>query len=213
MKLDHIMFAVSDLDAGIEQIKDLTGVAAKFGGSHVGAGTKNALLSFGNEQYLEIIAPDPAQNVTGTGPAETGVKGSMAAELLSLPCAYIRTWAVATEDYAPVVSVLERFGYGHHIIKMSRTRPDGVQLVWQILFVTHHPHGLAMPFFINWLDSEHPAQVAPGGCELQWFSVECPDANEFQRFCHAMDINVRVTKGDLKLSARLQSPLGSAFLA
>ena len=218
MKLDHIMFAVSDLDAGIEQIKNLTGVSAEFGGSHAGAGTRNALLSFGNEQYLEIIAPDPVQNVTGTGVTGNGVTGTeftgaMAAELLSLPCGYIRTWAVATKDFTPVVLVLERFGYGHHMIEMSRTRPDGVQLAWQILFVTHQPHGLAMPFFINWQDSEHPAQVAPGGCELQWFSVECPGADEFQRFCSAIDINVRVAKGDLKLSARLQSPLGAAVLA
>ena len=213
MKLDHIMFAVSDLDAGIEQIKNLTGVSAEFGGSHAGAGTRNALLSFGNEQYLEIIAPDPVQNITGNGVTGAGVTGTMAAELLSLPCGYIRTWAVATKDFTPVVLVLERFGYGHHMIEMSRTRPDGVQLAWQILFVTHQPHGLAMPFFINWQDSEHPAQLAPGGCELQWFSVECPGADEFQRFCSAIDINVRVAKGDLKLSARLQSPLGAAVLA
>ncbi len=213
MKLDHIMFAVSDLDAGIEQIKNLTGVSAEFGGSHAGAGTRNALLSFGNEQYLEIIAPDPVQNVTGNGVTGAGVTGTMAAELLSLPCGYIRTWAVATKDFTPVVLVLERFGYGHHMIEMSRTRPDGVQLAWQILFVTHQPHGLAMPFFINWQESEHPAQLAPGGCELQWFSVECPGADEFQRFCSAIDINVRVAKGDLKLSARLQSPLGAAVLA
>ena len=213
MKLDHIMFAVSDLDAGIEQIKNLTGVSAEFGGSHAGAGTRNALLSFGNEKYLEIIAPDPVQNVTGNGVTGAGVTGAMAAELLSLPCGYIRTWAVATKDFTPVVLVLERFGYGHHMIEMSRTRPDGVQLAWQILFVTHQPHGLAMPFFINWQESEHPAQLAPGGCELQWFSVECPGADEFQRFCSAIDINVRVAKGDLKLSARLQSPLGAAVLA
>ncbi|MBT5155805.1 MAG: VOC family protein [Gammaproteobacteria bacterium] len=203
MKLDHIMFAVSDLDAGIEQLKTLTGVSAEFGGSHAGAGTRNALLSFGNEQYLEIIAPDPMQDIAGT----------MGAELSSLQDAYIRTWAVATEDYTPVISVLERFGYGHHIIEMSRTRPDGIQLAWQILFVTHQPHGLAMPFFINWLDSKHPAQVAPSGCELEWFSVQCPGADAFQRFCGAIDINVSVVKGALELSAQLQSPLGAVALA
>ena len=202
MKLDHIMFAVSDLDAGIEQLKTLTGVSAEFGGSHAGAGTRNALLGFGNEQYLEIIAPDPMQDIAGT----------MGAELSSLQSAYIRTWAVTTEDYTPVISVLEGFGYGHHMIEMSRTRPDGVQLAWQMLFVTHQPHGLAMPFFINWLDSKHPAQVAPVECELEWFLVRCPDADAFQKFCSAIDINVRVVKGDLKLSAQLQSPLGTVAL-
>lgn len=202
MKLDHIMFAVSDLDAGIEQVRKLTGVSAGLGGSHAGAGTRNALLSFGNEQYLEVIAPDPAQDLTGT----------MGEELASLPRACIRTWAVATEDYAPVISELARCGYGHRIIDMSRTRPDGVQLSWQMLFVTHQPYGLAMPFFINWLGSEHPAQVAPVGCELVSFSVQCPDADAFRTFCSAIDIEVGVVQGDLRLSAKLQAPSGAVVL-
>ena len=203
MKLDHIMFAVANLDAGIDEVRQLTGVTAEFGGSHKGAGTRNALLSFGHEQYLEIIAPDPAQSLAGT----------MGEELSCLASSYVRTWAVVTQDYVPVISALDRSGFGHHIIDMSRTRPDGVHLAWQILLVTGQPHGLAMPFFINWMDSPHPALVAPGGCTLESFTVQCPDAGVYKTFCDDIGLEVNVRQGSLNLSAQIQAPAGSVVLA
>ena len=87
-KLDHLMYAVPDLDVGMREISELTGVAPVLGGSHPGIGTRNALLSFGDDQYLEIIAPDPQQDLPGT----TG-------EILANnPNSGTRAWAVAADD-------------------------------------------------------------------------------------------------------------------
>ena len=56
MLIDHLVYAVPDLAAGVAEVEERFGVRARAGGRHIGLGTHN-----GARTYLEIIAPDPGQ--------------------------------------------------------------------------------------------------------------------------------------------------------
>lgn len=198
-QLDHIMYACPDLQAGIDEIYELTGVMPAMGGSHPGVGTRNALLSLDNLQYLEIIAPDPAQDLPGT-------TGQL---LLNHGGSGIRSWAVASDDLSSVASHAAALGLeSREIIDMSRTTPDGVELAWQLLFL-QDPH---MPFFIDWLQSPHPALSTPTGCTLERFSINTPSAEVYQGFLNALDLSLAAASGPEGFSAQLNTPKGTVTL-
>lgn len=194
-KLDHLMYAVPDLELGMQQIHELTGIEPIMGGSHPGVGTRNALLSFSADQYLEIIAPDPEQNLAGT----TG-------ELLARnPNSGLRAWAVASDDLAAVRDAAATQNVAaRDIINMARTTPDGVALAWQLLFL-HEPH---WPFFIDWQNSPHPALTAPQGCQLSNFVVTTPDPQQYAALLAKLDLQVEVKEGTFGFSAKLTTPNG-----
>src|SRR6185369_4132173 len=62
--IDHIILAINNLDKGIAQFKERTGIEPVFGGVHPNSFTHNALVALDGETYIEIMAPRPdAQNV------------------------------------------------------------------------------------------------------------------------------------------------------
>ncbi len=57
LEIDHIVIAINDLQKGMEQFEDLTGVKPVYGGTHPDGNTQNAIVSLENHIYIEILAP------------------------------------------------------------------------------------------------------------------------------------------------------------
>ena len=203
IRLDHIMYAVSDLQDGIDEIFNLTGVTAEFGGTHPGNGTRNALLSFDDSQYLEIIAPDVEQDLAGT----------LGEELQRHDFSGIRTWAVAVDGFALVTPVLDEFGYQYSGVSLSRTRAHRLKVSLQVLFLRRPADGYFWPFFIDCRASPPPAKDTPGGCTLDAFAVELVAANNpYRDLMQALEIEVEVLEGPDAMRAVIDSPNGRILL-
>ncbi len=60
-QLDHIVFLVPDLEAGMDRFEAITGVRPLSGGIAPGrTASHNALVSLGGRSYLEVFSPDRA---------------------------------------------------------------------------------------------------------------------------------------------------------
>jgi hypothetical protein len=201
--LDHIILGIDDLDRGIAWVDGRTGVRAAFGGVHPGRGTRNALLALGPQCYLEIIAPDPQQS----SPA-------WFTQIASMQEPRLLTWAVHTTDLAALAQDAGAAGVlidGPH--DGARSRPDGTRLSWKLFHLRENFGGL-LPFFIEWgRDTIHPAADAPGGCSLESFQLQSPDAKELNRACRAWGIDYPVATAQApRLLARIASPRGNVEL-
>ncbi len=207
--VDHLVLGVSDLQKGIEWVEKLTGVRAMIGGKHPNRGTQNALLSFGDRQYLEIMAPDPEQ-----------AGHPRAADLLKLATPRLVMWASATTE----IDVLAQQAKASKQLVIgpldgARKRPDGKLLKWRTLNVVRDAdkdmiYFNVVPFFIQWdKDSLHPSVDSPGGCKLLSLEFEHPEAEKIAEMMKSLGIEAKISKADSPtIKASLKTPKGNVVL-
>ncbi len=198
--VDHLLLGVPNLEAGIAWVEERTSVKAALGGRHPGLGTHNALLSFGNRQYLEIIAPDPTQ--TTLAPQFAFLQWADEPRLL--------TWAAMTTDIHAVATQAHAAGFAcNGPMAGSRARPDGAMLHWKTLFLETDV-GLQIPFFIEWdAAARHPSEDSPVGCTLQAFEMESPQPEELRAALRQLGIDANVVRGnEARLNVVFDSPNG-----
>jgi hypothetical protein len=193
--LDHLIWATPDLERGRARWAELTGTAAAPGGAHPGRGTRNALVPLQSGCYLEILAPDPAQELAGTAGAE--LAGLAGERLWTFCCRGQDLDVLATRARALGLSV-------DGPQPCERLRPDGVRLQWKLLYLTNHRFSRLLPFFIDWQNSPHPSAASKGErFSLTRLAVSHPDA-ELQQLYAQLDIPVTVSIGPPALRAELE---------
>lgn len=203
LELDHLLWAAPDLDVGIAQIAASTGVEPAPGGSHPGFGTRNALLSLG-AAYLEVIAPDPAQDLAG----------NRGGRIAALARPGLLTFAVGTTDLAGYAAAARRAGLAVGApTAMSRTRPDGVRLAWAVQSAASDAYPDLVPFAIDWQGSPHPAGTTPPGCTLAEVAALHPDPEPLAALYAALGVPVEVRHAlQPGLVATLVTPHGTVWL-
>jgi hypothetical protein len=202
--LDHLMWAAPSLEVGVEEARRLFGVEPALGGAHPGGGTCNALLSLGGSTYLEIIAPDPDQDLSGT-------LGQRFAEL-SAPS--LITWAAASPNLALLAEqVVSQALTARGPVPTHRSTPEGGSLSWELLFVGGHNFSSLFPFFIDWLSTPHPASTNPHAGEFQSLEISTPKASELNEKFQALGIEAQVTAAAQPgMVARIATKSGTVVL-
>jgi len=201
LPVDHVVYAVSDLEAGIRELEQRLGVRATPGGSHRGLGTRNALLALGPDVYLEIIGPDPEQ-LEPARPRPFGVDRLEAGRLV--------TWAVKASDLERQVERARGGGYDPGEVRaMSRDRPDGVHLEWRLTLRAEPAGDGLVPFLIDWGSTPSPALHAAQGCHLVALRGVHPRIAEVSPLLLALGVELALDPGPVGgLVAVLDTPRG-----
>lgn len=211
LTLDHLVYAVPDLQAAIDDLSDRLGVAAAYGGAHPKVGTHNGLLSLGSTSYLEIIAPDPTVHDPERA-RPFGLDGLTGPRLV--------TWAAAETDLEGRSAWSQARGYDPgQIVDAGRALPGGLALKWRS---TKRPEALQgqlppgdglVPFLIDWGETAHPALSSPTGCRLISLVAEHPDPDAVSALLTALGVSLEVNKAiEPALIAQIAGPKGNVIL-
>jgi hypothetical protein len=209
--LDHIIWACDDLERGSRRFEALTGVRPRYGGIHTGGLTHNALVALGDRCYLEILAP--------TGPAVPGEDDWCRLARAAHEPRILTYCLRSSRPLSELAALAATRGWNKAVVASNgRTTPEGVPLRWQWLGPRSEKLGLALPFFIDWLDSPHPAESLraeqpAAGIRLQRFAVGHPDAAELERALRALGSAIDTYAApDVRFQVHLETPLGAVSL-
>ncbi len=195
--VDHLVYAVPDLMAGVAEFARQSEIEPVPGGRHLGQGTANYLVGLGHGRYLEIIGPDPDSDVP---PSLFGLDIERPARLV--------TWAVRTTAIDRAVASARALGYDPGAATDLSRQAGTTLLRWRLTAAA----GIR-PFLIDWGSSPHPSTSGLPAVELLEFTVSADDPRSVRAQLAALESTVPVEQADRDgLRARLGTPAGPITL-
>ena len=199
--LDHVAIACAALSEGVAATEAALGVPLAPGGEHAAMGTHNRLLSLGGEEYLEVIAINPAAPAPGR-PRWFDLDRFAGAPRLA-------SWVCACDDMGAALAASPA-GAG---IPMDLARGD---LRWQMAVPEDGrlPFDGLFPALIRW-QGPHPAPRLPDrGLRLTSLHLRHPQADALRAALAPLitDPRLSVGPGAPGMSAMFLTPDGERRL-
>ncbi|MEO8543260.1 MAG: VOC family protein [Burkholderiaceae bacterium] len=209
-ELDHIAVTAPTLQAGVDWVHDVLGVAPAGGGEHPAMGTHNHLLRLGPSTYLEVIAVNPA----APAPERARWFGLDTLEPNAPP--RLRTWIARTDNIAAALADAGEILGG--VTPMTR---GALQWLITIPEDGKPPLGGCAPALIQWMGHQpHPAAGLPDhGLRLRGLELFHPRPYRVMALLQAMGVSgpiqVRRSAEDegSSLTAHIDTPQGLCSLS
>jgi hypothetical protein len=203
--LDHVIWAVPDLENYVDRFEAITSIRPSYGGEHTNGVTANYLLSLGPCTYLEILGLK-----SGITPDNLGDMASMYAH------EHVAGFALSTNlknvpDSMP--DSMKGITLGP-LSKGGRTKPDGSKLAWQTAFLSDFNFGQGtFQFVIDWLSEPHPAKTAQSGISLVGLTIAHPDAPKLKTLVETNGLPIVLQPaGKSGMWLTLKGPTGTIIL-
>ncbi len=205
-KIDHIVYAVADLDRASDRIEEALGVRPIIGGNHPTEGTKNALLNLGDGCYLELLAVDP-NNMKIKPPRWMGI------DLIDRP--KITRWAIKSNDLKQDLETLQTLQFNSGPIKGGKRKTaTGDLLTWELIMTLPSPEIDVVPFMVDWSQSaHHPTDQLPEACALKSFRIFHPDPSSIHGLYQNLGVELQIINSkQIRMELKISGPTGDYLI-
>lgn len=201
VSLDHVIWAVPDLEDYVERFEKLTSIKPVYGGEHTNGTTANYLVSLGPCTYLEIVGPQP-----GVTPEMLGDGAAMFAREHVAGFAFGADLDNLTEELAGLTLGERREG--------GRNKPDGSALSWVTASLSDFNFGPdKFQFVINWTSEPHPATTAAEGGEIMRLTIANPQVTGLREIVENNNLPIVLQpSGVPNIWVTINTPRGSIIL-